>query len=60
MGLAPYIMSSDYLNTGNGELGFSKGTIITSTLTSKQFSDAYTQQVSGIDLSGQQQPGLIT
>lgn len=60
MGLAPYIMSSDYLNEGTGELPFNRATVITVTSTSKQFKDAYTQQVSGLDLSATANPGLIT
>lgn len=61
VGLAPFIMSSDYLQGGNPEIKFNKTTVITTVRTHKQFSDAYTQQVSGIDLSPSSKlPGLIT
>lgn len=61
VGLAPYIMTSDYLQSGNvGELSFNKQTIITHIPTEKQFANAYTKQVSGLDLSGSNKPGLIT
>jgi hypothetical protein len=59
MGLAPFIMSSDYLTGGNPEIRFNKPTVISVVSTSKQFKDAYTQQVSGINLSPAT-PGLIT
>jgi len=59
MGLAPYLMSSDYLKEG-GELTFAANTVVTTDKTSKQFADAYTQQVSGLDLSSSNKPGLIT
>ena len=60
IGLAPYIMSSDYLQTGSGELGFSKQSIITTTPTSPAFTDVYIKQVSGIDLSTGNSGGLIS
>lgn len=60
IGLAPYIMSSDYLNGGNAEIKFSKHAVITEVNTSKQFKDVYTAQVSGLDLSPSSKPGLIT
>jgi|TARA_R110000851_G_scaffold123841_1_gene253802 hypothetical protein len=60
VGLAPYIMSSDYLREAGGELGFSKNTIVTDTPTSKDFADAYVQQVSGLDVRHNNKPGLIT
>jgi hypothetical protein len=60
IGLAPYIMSSDYLTGGNPEISFNKLTVITEVSTTKQFKDAYTAQVSGLDLSPASKPGLIT
>lgn len=60
MGLAPYIMSSDYLTAGNGVVPFNRSSITTTLSTSKQFRDVYVQQVSGIDLSGGKTSGLIT
>lgn len=59
MGLAPFLMSSDYMQSGK-ELQFSRTAIITDTSTSKAFADAYTQQVSGLDLRTPSKPGLIT
>jgi hypothetical protein len=58
MGLAPFIMSSSYLDDGES-LEFSRAHIVTSAKTSKQFADVYTQQVSGLDLSTTSKPGLI-
>lgn len=60
VGLAPFIMTSDYLREGDGELSFNRATIITVTKTNKAFSDAYIQQVSGIDVSTGTKPGLIS
>lgn len=59
VGLAPYIMSSDYLNTGSGEIPFSRSGMVTVVKTSKQFADVYVQQVSGVDLRAESKPGLI-
>ena len=59
MMLAPYLMSSDYLQTGDGELKFNNTTIITSTTTGTAFAQVYIQQVSGIDTSASDKPGLI-
>lgn len=60
MGLAPFVMSSDYLQPGgNPEIRFNKTTVITTVKTQKQFTDAYTQQVSGLDMSASKTPGLI-
>ena len=58
MGLAPYLMSSDYLKDG-GELTFAANTVVTSDKTSQQFADAYSQQVSGL-AQAPSKPGLIT
>ncbi len=60
IGLAPFIMSSDYLTGGNPEIKFNKLAVITTVNTTKQFKDAYTAQVSGLDLSPGKKPGLIT
>jgi hypothetical protein len=60
IGLAPFIMSSDYLTGGNAEIKFNKQAVITAVGTNKQFKDAYTQQVSGLDLSPSSKPGFIT
>ena len=60
MGLAPFVMSSDYLNGGNPEISFRATTVITTVPTSKQFADAFTAQVSGLDMSASSTPGLIT
>ncbi len=61
IGLAPFVMSSDYLKPGaNVDIPFNKQTIISTVPTEKQFADAYTQQVSGIDMSASGKPGLIT
>lgn len=61
MGLAPYIMSSDYLQGGDDKIPFNRQTVITTVKTSKQFRDAYTQRVSSLDLSNAPtNPGLIT
>ena len=59
VGLAPYIMSSDYLHTGSGEIDFNDVSIVTVVKTNKQFADVYVQQVSGIDLRAESKPGLI-
>ena len=60
VGLAPFIMSSSYLREGNGNLPFNKQTVITTLPCSKDFKNAYTQQVSGLDFSaGQSNQGLI-
>lgn len=60
IGLAPYLMSSDYLQTGNGEIPFNNQAIITVVTTSGAFTKAFIQQVSGIDLSAAAKSGLIT
>ena len=60
MGLAPFIMSSDYLHDGDGEVEFNNATVISQVVTGKQFKDAYTKQVSGLDLSTPPRPSLIT
>jgi hypothetical protein len=60
VGLAPYIMSSNYLHESGGELNFNKQAIITTTPTNKAFADVYVQQVSGIDVRQNNRPGLIT
>lgn len=53
--LAPFIMSSDYLRSGGpGDIMFNKQTIITWVKTNPAFSDTYTKQVSGLDLSVKQ------
>ena len=59
MGLAPYIMSSSYLREGNGNVPFNKQTVITTILSSADFKNAYTQQVSGLDFSPGAAQGLI-
>jgi hypothetical protein len=59
MGLAPFVMSSDYLLGGDPEIKFNKVTVITVVKTAQQFKDVYTQQVSGLNLSTAK-PGLIT
>lgn len=59
MGLAPFIMSSDYLSGGDPEISFNKNTVIAMVGTHQQFRDAYTKQVSGIDLNGGKKTGLI-
>lgn len=59
MGLAPFVMSSDYLSGGDAEIRFNKPTVITTVKTNKQFGDAYTQQVSGLNMSAAKSPGLI-
>lgn len=48
IGLAPYIMSSDYLNGGNPEILFNQSTIISMVATSDQFKNAYVEQVTGV------------
>jgi hypothetical protein len=58
-GLAPYLMTSDYLHSGKGELNFAPSAIITSDLTGTGFATMYMQQVSGIDMSANSKPGLI-
>jgi hypothetical protein len=60
VGLAPYIMSSDYLQTGSGELGFNRQAVITITPTSQAFKTVYVAQVSGIDLPPNKPSGLIS
>jgi hypothetical protein len=60
MGLAPFIMSSDYLSAGDGEITFNITTVITTIAASPQFKTAYMQQVSGFDLSPSPVSGLIT
>jgi hypothetical protein len=57
-GLAPYLMTSDYLHSGKGELNFKPSAIITSDRTGTGFATMYMQQVSGIDMSNSK-PGLI-
>lgn len=51
MGLAPYIMSSNYLREASGEITFNKATVIATVSTEEQFKNAFTQQVSGLDLA---------
>jgi hypothetical protein len=58
-GLAPYLMTSDYLHSGKGELNFEPSAIITSDPTGAGFTGMYTQQVSGLDMSANSKPGLI-
>lgn len=58
IGLAPYLMSSSYLQDGT-EMTFSSHAVITRMETSKQFAEAFIQQVSGLDLAPSS-PGLIT
>jgi hypothetical protein len=60
MGLAPFIMSSDYLNSGDGEITFNHTTVITTITTGTQFKSAYARQVSGFDLVPSHGTGLIT
>lgn len=63
MGLAPFVMSSDYLNKDvNGEVPFNRVTVITALTTGKQFRDAYVYQISGLDFTPGQNnnPGFIT
>jgi len=50
MGLAPYLMTSDYLSTGE-EVRFNLVNVVTDVKTVKQIADVYVQQVSGINLS---------
>lgn len=50
IGLAPYIMSSNYLTTGSNEIPFAKASIITMLPTSKEFADTYAMQVGGIEV----------
>lgn len=57
VGMAPFLMTSDYLTSGT-ELTFNGDTVVVVTKTNKEFSDAYTNQVSGLDL-GNKSPGLI-
>lgn len=58
IGLAPYVLSSDYL-TDNTSITFASHAIITIVPTGKQFGQAYTQQVSGLDLSNESGSKLI-
>jgi hypothetical protein len=58
-GLAPYLMTSDYLHSGNGELNFKPSAIVTSGLTGTGFANMYMRQVSGIDMSSGNTSGLI-
>jgi len=51
MALAPYIMSSNYLREADGQVIFNKQTVITVLATDEQFKNAFTQQVSGLDLA---------
>jgi hypothetical protein len=60
MGLAPYIMSSNYLREGDGKIPFNKMTVVSSIKTGKEFGNAFTQQVSGLDMSSQPKTGIIT
>jgi len=60
MALAPYIMSSNYLHEHGGEIDFNINTVVTITKTNKSFSDAYSKQVSGLDLNTKLDSGLIT
>jgi len=60
MALAPFLMSSDYMQN-NEELDFNTNTVVVASKTNQAFADAYTQQVSGLDLSPAAggKPGLI-
>jgi hypothetical protein len=57
--LAPFLMSSDYLQTGNGQMPFNRATVITDMLTGDGFKNVYVQTVSGVALSVSDKPGLI-
>ena len=59
VGLAPYIMSSNYLHEGDGLIPFNLHSIITQVPTSDQFANVYTQMASGIDMSASKKSGLI-
>ncbi len=52
MALAPYIMSSDYMETGE-PVSFNSNGIVTVMKTSKMFADVYTKEVSGLQTSNQ-------
>lgn len=57
--LAPFLMTSDYMDKGE-PLAIRGSATVTMTKTAKAFADAYTQQVSGLDMSASSKPGLIT
>lgn len=59
IGLAPFVMTSDYLTGGDPEISFNKLAVITTVKTNAQFKDAYTQQVSGLNLNPTKTAGLI-
>jgi hypothetical protein len=59
IGLAPYLMSSNYLQSGDN-INFSATGVIATVKTNKQFSDTFTQQMSGLNLSSTARQGLIT
>jgi hypothetical protein len=59
VGLAPYLMSSDYM-TDNEKIMINGQAVVTISKTNKSFADAYSQQVSGLDMSTSSNPGLIT
>jgi hypothetical protein len=48
IGLAPYIMSSDYLVGGDPDILFNNSTIISVVKTSAQFRDSYLQQTGNV------------
>lgn len=56
--LAPFIMTSDYIKD-NTKLKFYKTGIIVDLKAGEDFTNAYTKQMSGIDLSAETKPGLI-
>jgi hypothetical protein len=58
VGLAPFLMSSNYLEKGD-DVPFNNSAVITTMKTTKEFAAAYGQQVSGIDMSAEAKPGLI-
>jgi len=62
IGLAPFVMSSNYLHDANDNISFNKVTVISVMKTSDQFRDVYMKQTSGFDFSAGQNtnPGLIT
>jgi len=60
IGLAPYIMSVEYLNEGDGNISFAMHSVVTVIKTGKKFADYYVKQISGVDLSQQSTSKLIT
>jgi hypothetical protein len=57
--LAPFLMSVDYLQNGDGQIPYNRTTVITDMLTGDGFKNVYVQTVSGVDLSASTKPGLI-